>query len=111
MPASHFLEWRNGAVRVEPYWLPQFSEAGIDPAATGREMLDLIETAVRRETTATTGATVGAFLSGGIDSSTLAGMLARTTEPANTYSIGFAVPGYDEMEYARTCLLYTSRCV
>ena len=104
LPASHFLEWRNGVVRVEPYWLPQFSEAGIDPAATGREMLDLIETAVRRETTATTGATVGAFLSGGIDSSTLAGMLARTTEPANTYSIGFAVPGYDEMEYARTAV-------
>lgn len=102
LPAGHFLEWRDGALRVEPYWLPQFSEAKIDTAAAGREMLDLIETAVRRETTATTGATVGAFLSGGIDSSTLAGMLARTVGTADTYSIGFAAPGYDEMEYART---------
>jgi asparagine synthase (glutamine-hydrolysing) len=102
LPASHFLEWRNGTIRVEPYWLPRFAETGIDTTATGREMLGLIETIVRRETTVTTDAKVGAFLSGGIDSSTVAGMLARSVEPAHTYSIGFAVPGYDEMEYART---------
>ncbi|WP_432377860.1 asparagine synthetase B family protein [Duganella sp. P38] len=41
---------------------------------------------------------VGAFLSGGTDSSTLAGLLER---PARTYSIGFDVDGYDEMAYAR----------
>lgn len=104
LPASHYLEWRNGALRVEPYWLPRFSEADIDVAAAGREMLEIIETAVRRETAAVPAGGVGAFLSGGLDSSTVAGMLARAVEPANTYSIGFAVPGYDEMDYARTAV-------
>jgi len=104
LPASHFLEWRDGALRVEPYWLPQFLETPIDVATTGREMLELIETVIRREASETPAAHLGAFLSGGIDSSTIAGMLARTTEPAHTYSIGFAVPGYDEMDYARTAV-------
>src|SRR6267154_690280 len=45
---------------------------------------------------------VGTFLSGGTDSSTIAGMLGEVTgKPARTYSIGFEAQGYDEMEYAR----------
>ncbi|MEJ2687512.1 MAG: asparagine synthase C-terminal domain-containing protein, partial [Gammaproteobacteria bacterium] len=44
----------------------------------------------------------GAFLSGGTDSSTVAGMLARTSmDTTHTYSIGFDAAGYDEIEYAR----------
>jgi asparagine synthase (glutamine-hydrolysing) len=45
---------------------------------------------------------VGAFLSGGTDSSTIAGLIGKVRgEPADTYSIGFDARGYDEMEYAR----------
>ncbi len=45
---------------------------------------------------------VGCFLSGGTDSSTVAGMLTEVTgKPAQTFSIGFDAEGYDEMEYAR----------
>ena len=45
---------------------------------------------------------VGAFLSGGTDSSTVAGLLCRATgSAAPTYSIGFEAEGYDEMSYAR----------
>jgi asparagine synthase (glutamine-hydrolysing) len=45
---------------------------------------------------------VGTFLSGGTDSSTVAGMLGEVTgKPARTYSIGFEAQGYDEMGYAR----------
>src|SRR6185369_682527 len=52
--------------------------------------------------TAAAGAQTGCFLSGGTDSSTIAGLLGEVTgAPARTYSIGFDVPGYDEMEYAR----------
>lgn len=42
----------------------------------------------------------GAFLSGGLDSSTVAGMLARQQRDAKTFSIGFEVKSYDETEYA-----------
>ena len=44
----------------------------------------------------------GCFLSGGTDSSTVAGMIGEVSgQPAATYSIGFEAEGYDEMEYAR----------
>jgi asparagine synthase (glutamine-hydrolysing) len=47
-------------------------------------------------------AAVGAFLSGGTDSSTVCGMLGRATgRPTRTFSIGFDAQGFDEMEYAR----------
>ncbi len=42
----------------------------------------------------------GAFLSGGLDSSTVAGMLAKHQSPARTFSIGFDAAGYDETPYA-----------
>lgn len=42
----------------------------------------------------------GAFLSGGLDSSTVAGMLANNITPAKTFSIGFESKQYDESEYA-----------
>lgn len=101
LPASHYLEWRNGECQVKPYWLPHFSETPIETAVTGCEMLEVIETCVRREIDAVSDSKISAFLSGGIDSSTVVGLLARATGAADTYSIGFAVPGYDEMEYAR----------
>ena len=45
---------------------------------------------------------VGCFLSGGTDSSTVAGMLGQVTgKPPASFSIGFEAEGYDEMEYAR----------
>jgi asparagine synthase (glutamine-hydrolysing) len=47
-------------------------------------------------------ASTGAFLSGGTDSSTIAGTLRQTLgEPIPTYSMGFATQGFDEIEYAR----------
>jgi asparagine synthase (glutamine-hydrolysing) len=48
------------------------------------------------------GGKVGCFLSGGTDSSTVAGLLAElSAEPARTYSIGFDVEGYDELHFAQ----------
>src|SRR4029453_16815832 len=63
------------------------------------EFISLLQAAVRD---ASEHARSGAFLSGGTDSSTVSGMLARASDaPAPTFSIGFDVPGYDEMAYAR----------
>jgi len=48
-----------------------------------------------------------AFLSGGTDSSTVAGVYAELqSKPVRTYSIGFATEGFDEMEYARLAARY-----
>ncbi len=88
------------AISVEPYWVPQFVEPeGADQAGLGEEMLRLIDTAVGRLTDTEH---PGAFLSGGLDSSTVAGLLARARPgAADTFSIGFEAKGYDEMPYAR----------
>ncbi len=98
--AAHYLERQADTIRVKPYWLPHFREARMGNAAEmGTALRDQLRNAVKqqRETPKP-----GAFLSGGLDSSTVAGLLAETTpEPPPTFSIGFDAPGYDEMEYAR----------
>ncbi|MBJ7310853.1 asparagine synthetase B family protein [Rugamonas sp. CCM 8940] len=97
---GEYLHVRRGTARRGRYWQIDFDEAPARPFAPQRaEFLGLLEAAVRR---AAGGHAVGAFLSGGTDSSTLAGMLGRVGgAPARSYSIGFDVPGYDEMAYAR----------
>jgi asparagine synthase (glutamine-hydrolysing) len=71
----------------------------VDFQSAKSEFLRLVEDAVRR--LAVEGR-VGSFLSGGTDSSTVAGMLCRVSgRECDTYSIGFDSEGYDEMEYAR----------
>ncbi len=85
---------------MHKHWMPAFEEhARIPYRALRREFRDLLREAVARETGR---GEVGCFLSGGTDSSTVAGMLREVTgRPARSYSIGFAATGYDETEYAR----------
>ncbi len=98
LPGAHRLRVAGGDVAVERYWTPDFSEAPVDETALGRELRDTLGNAVERRL----GADTGSFLSGGLDSSTVTGLHAqRARGNAHAYSIGFDVPGYDEMEYAR----------
>ncbi len=82
------------------YWTPRFTESdrsAVDPHDGG--LYRLLERAVRD---CEPGATTGAFLSGGLDSSTVCGVLSRvSTSRVASYSIGFRAEGYDEMSYAR----------
>ncbi|MPZ47475.1 MAG: asparagine synthase [Betaproteobacteria bacterium] len=97
---GQFLHVRNGNMRLGRYWQMQFVEDEERPFAESRdEFLGILTDAVRRMGTSVP---TGAFLSGGTDSSTVSGLLGKVTgKPAETFSIGFAEPGYDEMEYAR----------
>jgi asparagine synthase (glutamine-hydrolysing) len=97
---GEYLLYQHGKCRRAQYWKPAFREdAGLAYDGLKAEFLAAVEHAVRAQMD---GAAVGAFLSGGTDSSTIAAMLGRVSGgPARTYSIGFDVPGYDEMEYAR----------
>ena len=98
--AGHTLELADGRRRVIRHWRPIFEERHRQPLEElKREFRSLVEDAVRREAA---GRRVGCFLSGGTDSSTVAGMLGRVTgRPPATFSIGFDAEGYDEMGYAR----------
>ena len=82
------------------YYQPDFTPSADSTDALMHRCHDLISEAVRRNITDD----CAAFLSGGLDSSTVAGMLAKHNKlagkPAKTYSIGFEAKGYDETEYA-----------
>jgi asparagine synthase (glutamine-hydrolysing) len=102
LPAGHYVEFSTaGAADPRPYWAMRFKPDGArDLKALEDEFVTLVQEAVRES--ASGAAPVGAFLSGGTDSSTVSGMLGRTTgAPAQVFSIGFDAQGYDEMEYAR----------
>jgi asparagine synthase (glutamine-hydrolysing) len=98
---GHYAVFRQGRVRTVPYWRPEYRET--DHQAFGElkgELRKHLREGVRRACEGRQ--RVGAFLSGGTDSSTIAGILTEVTgRPAKTYSIGFAAEGYDEMGYAR----------
>ncbi|NGZ87110.1 asparagine synthetase B family protein [Duganella aceris] len=98
---GEFLLYRRGRLERGSYWKMAYSERRELPfAVLKHQFLATLEHAVRQA--AEGDGKVGAFLSGGTDSSTLAGMLGKITgQPASTYSIGFDVDGYDEMRYAR----------
>jgi asparagine synthase (glutamine-hydrolysing) len=82
------------------WWQPRFEEHVRPDFATLRdEFRTAVRDAVKRHAE---GTEVGAFLSGGTDSSTVVGMLADVRPaPPRAYSIGFDAAGYDEMQYAR----------
>ena len=98
--AGHALHFVNGTATVTPYWSPRHDEHRRDTLpALEREFRDTVKASVARAIEGA--AKPAAFLSGGTDSSTIAGMLGAVTgEPAQTYSIGFDAEGFDEMEYA-----------
>lgn len=101
---GEYLLYRHGKVARDRYWTLEFDEQHRPPfAKLKRRFRDTLVTAVRQAAQPAPGSgKVGAFLSGGTDSSTLAGLLGQIGgEPASTYSIGFDVAGYDEMHYAR----------
>lgn len=100
LPAAHYATFDQGRLTVARYWAPQFRElARPDFAALSKEFRNLLRDAVAAQLD---GGKPGCFLSGGTDSSTVAGMIGLAAgRPAATYSIGFAADGYDEMAYAR----------
>ncbi|CAN7540863.1 asparagine synthetase B family protein [Duganella sp. LjRoot269] len=97
---GEYLDYRQGKLHCGEYWKMAYHEDSQLPFTELRQQfLSTLESSVRQ---AVGTASTGAFLSGGTDSSTLAGMLANVSGSApRTYSIGFDVAGYDEMEYAR----------
>ncbi len=99
LPAGH-CAWTEGhALNVAPYWTPRFEAVETSFATASVRFLSLLEQAVAQQLD---GSPPACFLSGGTDSSTIAGLIARVTgHPPKSYSIGFEAEGYDEMEYAR----------
>jgi asparagine synthase (glutamine-hydrolysing) len=101
LPPGHFLRWRDGRVDVRCYWQIAAGESFTGSEAEAVEALGaVLQDAVRSHMISDV--PLGAFLSGGIDSSAVVGMMARSSsQPVKTFSIGFDDPEFDELEHAR----------
>jgi asparagine synthase (glutamine-hydrolysing) len=94
------MAWRDGQVRHWKYWEPAYSTNGaVDSAEAVEEIRRLVAQAVRRQMVADV--PVGAFLSGGLDSSTIVALMTEHThQPVTTFSVGFG-DLVNELPYAR----------
>lgn len=100
---GHYAIWKDGKLLVKEYWDAPF---GIDPFENrtiddlSEELEALLCDAIRQRMVADV--PVGLFLSGGIDSSLVAALTARSVgRDVNTYTIGFSRDAYDESSQAR----------
>lgn len=100
---GHLLVIENGTLEKQKYWeVPQDTENGNDSFDDyKRELFKRMEAAVQRRLIADV--PLGAFLSGGIDSSIVVGLMARSmNQPVKTFSIGYKdLSLYDESSYAK----------
>ncbi len=99
---AHWLLWKDGEITTSRYWLPDFSRK-ID--ITEAEAVEATTRLLREATKLRLISEVplGAFLSGGVDSSTVVALMAEVSDrPVKTFSIGFEEEDFSELKYART---------
>ncbi|MEE2789996.1 MAG: asparagine synthase (glutamine-hydrolyzing) [Acidobacteriota bacterium] len=103
VPPAHYLVYERGAVKIERYWdvasVPVRSWSDEEAAS---ELRSTLGRAVAGQMMSDV--PLGAFLSGGIDSSAIVGLMDEASggaSPVNTFSMGFAAASYNELPYAR----------
>ncbi|MDT3706869.1 MAG: amidotransferase 1, exosortase A system-associated [Thiobacillus sp.] len=103
LPPGFTLTLRRGQARALPrqYWDIPFTPVAVkDEASAMKELVERMKESIRLRMIADV--PLGAFLSGGVDSSAVVAMMAtQSTTPVNTCSIGFDDPAFDEVEYAQ----------
>lgn len=95
LPPAHFFTYQNGKIEIERYWDIDFQEEQI----TFEDCVEQIDRAVNESVKAhkISDVKVGAFLSGGVDSS----YITAAQMPDETFSVGFDYHKFDETDYAR----------
>jgi asparagine synthase (glutamine-hydrolysing) len=103
LPPGFTLTLRRGQPRATPrqYWDMPFTPVAVKGEASAMdELVDRMQESIRLRMIADV--PLGAFLSGGVDSSAVVAMMAtQSTTPVNTCSIGFDDPAFDEVEFAQ----------
>ena len=100
LPPAHYAVWRDDRMRLVRYWNPEWDAEQARPVReSADELRGLLDEAVREQMVADV--PLGAFLSGGVDSTVITGLMQRaSSRPVETFSIGFADPAFDESRFA-----------
>jgi len=105
LPAAHYLEVSKNDLKIESYWDPSKIETKISWVKRNQnDLLDeldeiLLSTVKQRMIS---DVPIGAFLSGGIDSSLIVAMMSKiNNDPIKTFTIGFKEKAYDESQHAQ----------
>ena len=99
---GNYIDKKNGEFSKNTYWKIEYENENekININELKEEFLNILHMAISNEIEQSNN--IGCFLSGGTDSSTITGLLGKVSgDPTKTYSIGFDVHGFDEIEYAR----------
>ena len=98
---GHSLRWRKGEIRIERYWQPDFTrKLKIGEEEAGERAIAVLRDAVKVRLMSEV--PLGAFLSGGIDSSAVVALMSEVSdEPVKTFSIGFEEQDFSELHHAR----------
>lgn len=98
---AHWLRWKDGKIETNRYWQPDFSKK---IKISEEDAIEETTRIVREATKARLISEVplGAFLSGGVDSSTIVALMAQeSSRPVKTFSIGFEEQDFSELKYAK----------
>ena len=99
LPPGHYLKWKDGKLSIDRYWQPILHTQQISLDDAGEHLHELLHQAVTRQMVADV--PVGAFLSGGLDSSTVVALMQmQSDKPVKTFSVGFG-KHINELPYAR----------
>jgi asparagine synthase (glutamine-hydrolysing) len=101
LPAAHILIYEDGQISTKRYWELPFTPTCQDDEETAiKRTMALLKDAVQVRLMSEV--PLGAFLSGGLDSSIVVGLMSSMmSQPVKTFSIGFEEDDYSELPYAR----------